>query len=215
MTDYDSRFKRLPGNPGVIVINNYKCGFSSSNLLAHDSVTRLGWEDPVILFYRNIFIRVISVFIDFSITDDRYLDEKGWLFKNLKYHLGSPAYDVYLDLLRTGKAIEAFLVFMGVLELIYKMDNHSLPQVAILEYYDVDRIDNFIELENSIAFHRLTDIPFPYEKNNKSDQEIKGSLKHCLKSSERLQSLLRHIYRKDIEFFSGQGIDVAKTQALE
>lgn len=61
---FDSRWKRLAGNQRFILINNFKCGFSSSNLLAWEPVTKIRGDDQVILFYRDVFMRAVSVFIN-------------------------------------------------------------------------------------------------------------------------------------------------------
>jgi hypothetical protein len=214
LTDYDSRFKKISDNPRYIVINNYKCGFSSSNLLVHSKVTSIAKEDTVILFYRNIFQRAMSVFINWCITDDRHVSQDSWLLKNLQQQLDQSAYEWFLDLLRANKIVDAFTMYLDTLDQVYEMDNHTLPQVAIFEYYGFIRIDHFVDLEDSAAFFRLTSTEFPYEKSNKSNAKIKRALVRYLKSSERLQSILRHIYRKDIEYFKSHNIDVASLRSL-
>jgi hypothetical protein len=106
------------------------------------------------------------------------------------------------------------MFYVEALDLFYEMDNHTLPQVAIFEYYGFNRIDYFLELEKSSDFLRLTDVEFPYEANNASNISIKRALSRCLKKSDLMQNKLRTTYRKDIEFFWSHGIDVASPQAL-
>jgi hypothetical protein len=214
MKQWDSRFKRLSGAPGIVLINNYKCGFSSSNLLAHTTLTHIDDEEVVILFYRNIFLRAISVFINWCITDERYRTEKGWLFENFKRRLDHDQYTRFLGWMRMGWMTKAFWFYVESLDLVIEMNNHTLPQVSIFEYYGNIRIDHFVELENCHDFERLTGLAFPYQRDNKSEAGLKQSLIACLNNSERLQGRLRKLYRKDIDFFGRQGIDVASTHVL-
>jgi hypothetical protein len=61
--DYDTRFKRLAVNPRFVVINNGKCGFSSSNMLHSEPAASISGDDETVFFYRDIVSRAISVFI--------------------------------------------------------------------------------------------------------------------------------------------------------
>lgn len=205
--EFDIRIKRLRDNPRYILINNYKCGFSSSGELAYDKVTRISPQDQVILFYRNIFARAISVFINWCISEERHLHEKDWLLRNLKRELSTPDYQGFLGLLRVHRYTDAFRVYVNALTMVCRMDNHTLPQVALLEYYHIDKVDHFVELENSAAFMAITNIPFPYDYSNQSDVLIKQSLQRCLRADESLQRRLRRIYQKDLAYFAGHGLD--------
>lgn len=219
MTEYDSRIKRLSDNPRIILINNYKCGFSSSNLLEHSIVSEINADDTVILFYRNIFLRAISLFVNWCITDDRYATGESWLLENLREELGRSQYARFLDHLHKNELAHAFASYAGALDQIYKRYAHALhahtqTQVEILEYYGINRIDHFVELENSAEFVRLTNIEFPYDKNNRSNPATKQTLAQCLLNSPRWQDSFRETYAKDIEFFRNHNIDIAALSRL-
>lgn len=205
---YDSRLKRLLKGFDYVVINNYKCGFSSSNLLETQKVLRIIADDKVILFYRNIFLRTVSTFINWCITNDRYRHEEGWLLINIKNCLSESEYKHFIDLFLEGRFDQAFIVYVKILERIYQKNNHTLPQVALLEYYNIDKIDHFIELENNAEFKRITGIEFPHDRANESNTAVKSSILSLLKSSDQLKSIVRHIYQKDISFFEGHGFSV-------
>jgi len=214
ITQWDTRFKRLSDAPGTVLINNYKCGFSSSNLLSYTTISHIDDDEFVIFFYRNIYLRTISTFIHWCITEDRYLNESGWLLKNFKARLDNDEYARFLGLMRMGRITDAFRFYVESLDLVIEMDNHTLPQIAIFEYYGNIRVNHFIDIENCDEFERLTGIAFPYHKNNKSDEEVKKNLIQYMGDSEELQSIVRNLYRKDIEFFGRHGIDVAAASAL-
>lgn len=200
LTGYDSRLKRLAHDPRFILINNYKCGYSSSNKLRHQPVNSIEQKDKVIFFYRSIYMRCISCFIHWFITDARYETERGWLFFNIKRAMTDAAYHDFLILLRTGQHATAFSVFLEKLDVIEAWNDHTKPQTRILEYYQVDRIDHFIELEKCRPFREITGIDFPYDMANRSPTPLKLSLIDVLLSEDRLRGALQEIYRQDLEF---------------
>lgn len=214
VTQWDTRFKRLSDAPGTVLINNYKCGFSSSNLLSYTTLSHIDDNEVVIFFYRNIYLRTISTFINWCITEERYLNEKDWLLRNFKARLDHDEYARFLGLMRMGRMTEAFRFYVESLDLVIEMDNHTLPQNAIFDYYGDIRVNHFVDLDNCNEFERLTGLVFPYHKSNKSDEKIKKSLIYYLKYNEKIRILLRNIYRKDIEFFKRHGIDVASVSVL-
>ena len=208
-TRYDPRFKRLLSNYRYITINNYKCGFSSSNLLEYQKVLTIFPQDKIVLFYRNIFTRAISTFINWCITDERYQSGEGWLLANMANALGDSGYKDFVGLLRDGKIGEAFGVYVESLGRIYTENDHTLPQTRVLDYYEVDRVDYMVDLEDNESFYRITNVPFPYDRTNKSAKEVRDLVLLSLKHNERWQEALRNVYEKDIRFFRDANIDVA------
>jgi len=211
---YDSRLKRLSCQPHFILINNYKCGFSSSNLLPHEGVCTISPDDQVIFFYRDISLRAISVFINWCITDDRYVHESGWLLNNLKAELPNVRYSELLDLLFSQRYTEAFRIYVETLETIANQNNHTAPQITLLEHYALDKIDYFIELENSADFYQLTNIHFPHDQKNKSNLTIKHALIKYLTNNKSLQQELNKIYRDDLAFFGANDLTCIRWQDI-
>jgi len=203
---YDTRLKRLTNNPRFVLINNFKCGFSSSNLLAYQRVTHISAEDEIILFYRNVVSRAISVFINWCILDDRFFQQSGWLWNNLRAAWTARRYRHFLDLLQAHRYGDAFGLYVDALQIIATQDNHTLPQVALLEYYGLDRVDHFVELENCSQFAEVTGIGFPHDKTNESDARVKASVVRALSGDAAAQRVLNDVYRKDLEFFARHGL---------
>ncbi len=203
---YDSRFKRLLRRPDYVVINNYKCGFSSSNLLESQTVLRIAPEDTVILFYRQIFLRVVSTFINWCITDERYKQEQGWLLANIRDAVGHADYGQFLHRLGNNQIREAFEFYLGVLTAIYMMNNHTLPQCTILEYYGIAKVDHLVDLDNSARFHDITEIHFPFDARNRSDGAVKDALLALLRDKGALQAEIRNIYQADIDYFARKNV---------
>jgi hypothetical protein len=82
--DYlDNRIKKIK-NTNFIIINNYKCGFTSSNKLPYERIVSINSKDIVIFFCRDIELRTISLFINWIIDDNRLIEERGWLVRNIK-----------------------------------------------------------------------------------------------------------------------------------
>ena len=216
MTEFDGRFKRLADAPDIVVVNNYKCGFSSSNLLRYHDVTELGSEDTVIFFYRDVVLRAVSVFINWCITDERYATGDSWLLDNLRRHRGDDAHRAFLQLFDRSRHDEAFAIYAAALDAIASWNEHTRPQVEILRTYDIDagRIDHFVELERSAEFTRLTGLDFPYDRTNESDGEVKRSLIRLLIDEPSLPAELERVYRADREFFAEHGLTTVRWQDL-
>ena len=204
---YDIRLKRLKANPHFIIINNYKCGFSSSNMLAFLGVHEINPDDEVIFFYRSPFLRAISVFINWLITDDRYRREEGWLIENLGAHLGAQAYKRFLNQLQMEDYADALGTYVQALESIAELNDHTRPQSCLLQQYDIWKLDHFIELENNTAFRTITGLEFPTDQKNVSAFHIKSSLVRCLESNSHLRQRLRSIYQQDFDFFDENGLE--------
>lgn len=205
---YDARFKRLSQNPGFVIINNYKCGFSSSNLLEARQLVRLSSEDKIVFFYRNIFSRAVSVFINWCITDDRYKYSGGWLLNNISEFLGDSEYEYFIGLFYEDAIAEAFTIYAEVLEHIYQKDNHTLPQTQILDHYGIENVHYHVDLDKSEQFFTITNVPFPFDKKNASDRNIKQRLLRCVYDSRRLRVKLRKVYSADVSYFGAKNIIV-------
>lgn len=200
LTSYDSRLKRLSHDPRFILINNYKCGYSSSNKLPHWPVHTIADGDVIVFFYRSIYLRAVSIFVNWCITDARYETEDGWLFTNLGRAMTDAAYRDFLAALRGGQHPDAFGMFLENLETIAAWNDHTRPQTDVLDRYRIDRVDHFIELENNRPFRQLTGVDFPYDMANRSATPLKLSLIDVLLTEDRLRGALQEIYRKDLDF---------------
>jgi hypothetical protein len=203
---YDARFKRLLRRPDCVVINNYKCGFSSSNLLESQTVLRIAPEDTVILFYRQSFLRVVSTFINWCITDERYKHQDGWLLANIRDAVGDADYAQFLHCLGNDQMREAFELYLSVLRSIYMKNNHTLPQCAILEYYGIATVHHLVDLESSARFYDITKIQFPFDAGNRSDRAVKDALLALLRDKGALQAEIRDIYQADIDYFARKNV---------
>lgn len=211
---YDSRLKRLLNRPEFVLINNYKCGFSSSNCLKTRELVRISSDDEVILFYRNIFLRTVSTFINWCITDDRFKNNSGWLLRNMEIALGESEYVRFIGLLSGCEYERAFEIYIHVLESMHQQNAHTSPQVKLLEYYSIRNINHFIELENNDEFERLTGVAFPHDRTNQSNGTIKTRILRLLNDGYELQNRLRWIYQDDILFFERHGFSVDVIQAV-
>lgn len=203
---FDNRFKRLSQAPNFVTINNYKCGFSSSNLLPHQLIDTIHPADRVIFFYRDIHMRALSVFINWCITGQRYQTEDGWLFRNLKAVMDGSTYRFFVDCLKAGEYEQAFDLYVAYLTEFGPLDNHTLPQHEIIDYYKLDQFDYFVELESVEYFSQLTGIQFPYEKSNKSDRTIKNRLQKRIATDLLLHQKISDYYKPDTDFFVSKGL---------
>ena len=207
LVDYDSRLKRLSDVPDTIIINNYKCGFSSSNLLKYRKVETIYLTDRIVFFYRNVYLRTISVFVNWCITDYRYRTQEGWLFTNLKNALDPLSYRTFMNALHEKNYAEAFKYYINSLKLIAPLNGHTLPQIRILEEYQIDKINNFVELENSYLFKDITGISFPFNEDNKSDRTVKHTLVMAISCNKRFQRIIEEIYQCDLDYFEKMGLN--------
>ena len=169
---------------------------------------RLSGEDKIILFHRNIFLRAVSVFINWCITDDRYKSDSGWLLGNMRECLGESEYQCLIGLFYEDRIAEAFAIYAEMLEQIFHKNNHTLPQTEILDYYGIENVHYHVELENSEQFFRITNVRFPFDKKNASDRRIKQRLLQSLSGSKRLRAKLRNVYSADVSYFSARKISV-------
>ena len=206
VVEYDSRFKRLNAAPDVVLINNFKCGYSSSNRLPYRIVNEIRDHDTVVFFYRDVILRAVSAFIHWCITDERHATERDWLLHNLRRHLDDESYGELLQLFARGRHTDAFRVYADSLPSIAGWNNHTLPQVEILEYFGVERLDHFVELERPGYFARLTGTAFPWEDSNRSDAGIKRSIIRLLVEDDKLRADIEHVYAEDLEFFAANGL---------
>lgn len=138
--------------------------------------------------------------------------QDGWLLENLEGALGSVSYPRFLELLHAGNHTEAFRIYVETLGAIAGKNSHTLPQVALLEYYGICRIDHFVELENCAEFQLITNIPFPYQDTNRSDAAFKQSVIRFLSDNDFLRYQLQKIYEKDLDFFSRNGLECVGLQ---
>ncbi|MEO0545022.1 MAG: glycosyltransferase [Pseudomonadota bacterium] len=151
-------------------------------------------------------MRALSVFINWCITDQRYNTEDGFLFKNLKAVMDSETYRFFLDCLKAGEYEQAFDLYVAYLTEFGPLDNHTLPQLEIIDYYKLDRFDYFVELERADYFHQITNIQFPYEKSNQSDRTIKNRLQKRIAIDPLLHKKISDYYKQDTDFFASKGL---------
>ena len=173
---YDVRFKRLLPHFDHVVINNYECGLSSSRWLPTQPVLRISAKDKVILFYRNIFLRAIGTFIKGCAADNRVSRREGSLMREIEDVLGEADYRHLRAIIASRDFPNAFRVYIGALKEAYARSWRALPQARLLEGYDIDHVDYFVELEHNLAFFRITNCRFPFDADSKSNRAIKESL---------------------------------------
>jgi hypothetical protein len=91
------------------------------------------------------------------------------------------------------------MFILEILQNIYRMNNHSLEQSNILEYYDIKKIHYIINLDKDISkFNHITGLDFPHR--NKSESTIKNQLYEYLQKNDELKNKLKSIYHKDQRF---------------
>ena len=182
-----------------IIINNYKCGYSASNILPYDRVESINSNNIVIFFYRDIELKTISLFINWIIDGNRLTEESGWLVCNIKRSFSKEIYNKFCNLYDTDIK-ECFKMFiLEILQNIYHMNNHSIEQSNIIEYYNIKKIHYNINLDKDISkFKHITGLDFPHKNNG--DSIIKNSLYKYLQKNDELKNKLKSIYHYDERF---------------
>jgi hypothetical protein len=203
---HDHRLKRLSDNPRFIIINNYKCGYASSNILRSEPVTEIRADDQLIFFYRDILLRSVSVFINWCVNDQQRASSENWLLENLARNLSDAGFENFSSLLERRQYTEAFDVFVKILPAMYHLNEHTMPQTHILDFHAIKRLDYFVELENCVEFNRITGIAFPLDYSNKSSVAVKQRLIQFLQDTPGARDILHGIYKPDIEFFETNGL---------
>lgn len=195
---YDNRIKKIK-DTNFIIINNYKCGYSASNILPYDRVESINSNNIVIFFYRDIELKTISLFINWIIDGNRLTEESGWLVCNIKRSFSKEIYNKFCNLYDTDIK-ECFKMFiLEILQNIYHMNNHSIEQSNIIEYYNIKKIHYNINLDKDISkFKHITGLDFPHKNNG--DSIIKNSLYKYLQKNDELKNKLKSIYHYDERF---------------
>lgn len=208
-----------PGRPGsaprhrivrikdIVVITNYKCGFSSINRL---DVDELNPKDKnkyqKIMMYRNTNNRIISCFLNWAdrfpkndkLTQDG--SKIGFLMEILKQTDGFN-YDLFNKYLleeSDNNLIKAFKMFLEILPKIYSKNGHLHKQTKILSDNNISKIDKYINLDNpkdmSELYNILKQTP---PVINPSPNNKKQVLLKFLDGNKKYNNILKNLYKED------------------
>jgi len=198
-----------------IIITNYKCMFSSLNIL---NTCELNPKDnpkyEKIMLYRDPKIRTISCFLNWMMggpnrdrenlmraNKKRIIDdgEFGWLLtilcKQKEFNLTH-----YKTLLKDQNVIELFKQYLELLPKIYLMQNHMHPQCKIVKNnkFNIDIFINIDNREEILLFENK--IKQKTVKNNCSEDEDKDLLIKFLDLNTQYMDIIKKVYEEDIEF---------------
>ena len=200
---------RIVKKNNYILISNLKCGYTSINMLKDiETNPTIYSNNKVILNYRDIYRRNISVFLNWCIAR---CELNSWLMDIMKDILPEKKYNSFFDGCKKKYIKHSYKIFLENLEQIYMLNHHIHPQVQILKEYNIKKIDYFINIDNEQhikILNILIDDKLPIS-NNKSDESLKLTLIKFLHEEPKYREIIENVYKEDIEFFKNDKVDVA------
>lgn len=201
---------RIIKKNNYILISNLKCGYTSINMLkditVNPSITK---KNKVILNYRDIYRRNISVFLNWCIAR---CELNSWLMDIMKSILPEKKYESFYDGCKKKYLRHSYKIFLDNLDKIYMLNHHTHPQVQILKDHNIVRIDYFINIDydqHIKILNILINDKLPVS-DNKSDDSQKIFLLDFLKEETKYRNIIENVYKEDILFFKNNKIDVTK-----
>lgn len=199
---------RIIKKNNYILIANLKCGYTSINMLKNIIVNpNINIKNKIILNYRDIYRRNISVFLNWCIAR---CELKSWLMDLMKDILTESKYNNFFDACKKKYVKHSYKIFLDNLEKIYMLNHHIHPQVQILKDYNIKKIAYFINIDNDQhikILNILINDKLPIS-DNKSDDNLKLILLNFLKEDTKYRNIIENIYKEDILFFKNNKIDV-------
>ncbi len=191
-----------------IIIANLKCGYTSINMLKNIIVNpKIFPKNKIILNYRDIYRRNISVFLNWCISR---CELNSWLMDIMKEILPEKKYNNFFEACKKKYIKHSYKIFLENLKDIYMLNHHTHPQVQILKDYNINKIDYFINIDNDQhikILNILINDKMPIS-DNKSDDDHKNILLYFLKSDNKYKKIIENIYKEDIMFFNKYNVNV-------
>ena len=194
-----------------LIITNYKCGFSSLSHIEEALPIKNYKESKqlknIIFIYRDIYLRNISVFLNWCI---RRLNFDSWLNNILKEKLGKKKFKKFKKLIKKNNIIKAYKIFLKKLKEFKQKNQHLHSQIIIFDKFRLaDRNPIFINLDNKndvIKMENIIDRKIPiYNESSNNDKEI---LFKFLKSRRGFwyRKILDRLYYDDIALFKANSL---------
>jgi len=188
------------------IVTNFKCMFSSLNLLSIEEYNPI-IKKNVIFLYRNIFKKLISCFLHWSVC---YIDkdDKKWL-NDILSNLKCFDFNQFSKLIKNNKLIDGFKLFLDNLKFIYNKNPHLHPQIKIIKDNKIKNISKFINIDNYnelCTFENLVN-----QKTTKivSSCKINSSkLLDFINNNIYYKKLIKEIYIDDINYFKKFNINI-------
>ena len=201
-----SQLSRIVKINNYTVVTNFKCMFSSLNLLQIDQYNPKV-KNNVIFLYRNIFKKLISCFLHWCVGYKKS-NNKKWLHKIL-YNLKHFNYKLFNNLLIEDKLIDAFKMFLDILKYIFKLNAHLHPQVYILRNNSISKIDNFINIDKSDDITKFEKLICQKTSKTVSTSKVNACILFNFISNDPYYSeLIKNVYHEDIKYFQNLNVSL-------